>query len=233
MRALLILLILIASPAHALNEKLQCVPYARALTGVSIYGDAHTWWGQAKGRYHRGSRPKVGAIMAFRPHGAMRLGHIAAVRQIVDSRTLIISHANWSTIGGRRGHIEENIRVVDASENNDWSRVRVWYTPNNAMGGTRWPLNGFIYPKVRRGDGQARIALASLIGPKARLSPIPRGRSEIRVASRASAKTPAATFNLSSKVFADIDRQSAAEARAAKASQDMDAIGDLIGSLGS
>ena len=207
------------------------MPYARALTGVSIYGDAHTWWGQAKGRYHRGSRPKVGAIMAFRPHGAMRLGHIAAVRQIVDSRTLIISHANWSTIGGRRGHIEENIRVVDASENNDWSRVRVWYTPNQAMGGTRWPLHGFIYPKARRGDGQARMALAKLIGPKARLTPIPRGRSETRVASRASAKKPAATFNLSSKVFADIDRQSAAEAKAVKTSQAMDTIGDLIGSM--
>ncbi|MEE9434523.1 MAG: CHAP domain-containing protein [Sphingorhabdus sp.] len=232
MRLIILTFLLFASPAAALYEGLQCVPYARALTGVEIRGDAHTWWGQAKGRYHRGSRPKVGAIMAFRPHGGMRLGHIAAVRQIVDSRTVIVSHANWSTIGGRRGHVEENIRVIDASENNDWSRVRVWYTPNQAMGGTRWPLNGFIYPKARRGDGQAKKALVALLGSKARLTSIPRGSSEIRAASRVSAKKSAATFRLSSKALADIDRKAVSEAKTAKAAKDMDTIGDLIGSLG-
>jgi len=233
MRAFLILFLLIASPAHALGEKLQCVPYARALTGVEIRGDAHTWWGQAKGRYTRGSRPKVGAVMAFRPYGAMKLGHIAAVRQIVDKRTIIISHANWSTIGGTRGHVEENIRVVDASEAGDWSRVRVWYTPNQALGGTRWPLHGFIYPKAQRGDGQAKKALVALLGSKARLSPVPGRRGEVRVAAIAKPKRGSRVFTLSSKALTDIDRKAVTEAKTAKPSKNMDAIGDLIGSLGS
>ncbi|MGE3690247.1 MAG: CHAP domain-containing protein [Novosphingobium sp.] len=127
------------------DKYLQCVPYARQLTGINIYGDAHTWWGQAEGRYARGSTPRVGAVMAIHPHGSSRLGHVAAVSRIVDSRTILISHANWSPINGRRGQIENNVRAVDVSPNNDWSEVRVWYAPIQALGGTHWPLDGFIY----------------------------------------------------------------------------------------
>ena len=58
---------------------LQCVPYARERSGVQIYGDAHTWWGQAEGRYARGTQPRAGAVMSFRPTGAMVLGHVAAL----------------------------------------------------------------------------------------------------------------------------------------------------------
>ncbi|MEY4869019.1 MAG: hypothetical protein RIS11_213, partial [Pseudomonadota bacterium] len=47
MRTALLSLLLFATPAHALNEGLQCVPFARALTGVEIRGDAHSWWDQA------------------------------------------------------------------------------------------------------------------------------------------------------------------------------------------
>lgn len=124
---------------------LQCVPYARRVTGVHIYGDAHTWWGQAEGRYAKGSVPKVGAVMAFRAGGSSRLGHVAAVSRIVDSRTVLISHSNWSPINGRRGQIEKNVRAIDVSEDNDWSSVRVWYAPIKAMGGRHWALSGFIY----------------------------------------------------------------------------------------
>ncbi|HXD02460.1 MAG TPA: CHAP domain-containing protein, partial [Novosphingobium sp.] len=46
---------------------LQCVPYARAVSGVLIFGDARTWWDQADGRYARGTTPKVGAVMTFKP----------------------------------------------------------------------------------------------------------------------------------------------------------------------
>ncbi|MCZ8173044.1 MAG: CHAP domain-containing protein [Novosphingobium sp.] len=125
---------------------LQCVPYARQLTGIQIYGDAHTWWGQAEGRYARGFKPKVGAVMAFRPHGNSRLGHVAAVSKIIDSRTVLIRHANWSPINGRRGQIEDHVRAIDVSPDNDWSAVRVWYGPSQALGNTHWPLAGFIYP---------------------------------------------------------------------------------------
>lgn len=124
---------------------LQCVPYARAVSGIRIFGDAHTWWGQAEGRYARGHEPKVGAVMAFQPFGNMRLGHVAAVSRVLDERTVLLKHSNWSPIDGRRGQIEDNVRAVDVSEGNDWSRVRVWYAPIQALGGTAWPVRGFIY----------------------------------------------------------------------------------------
>jgi len=125
---------------------LQCVPYAREVTGIQIYGDAWTWWDQAAGRYARGHTPRVGAVMAFEPYGNMRLGHVAAVSQVIDSRTVLLSHANWSPIDGRRGQIENNVEAVDVSPANDWSEVRVWYAPIDGLGTTAWPVAGFIYP---------------------------------------------------------------------------------------
>ena len=126
---------------------LQCVPYARQVSGIAIYGDAHTWWGQAEGKYARGNRPKVGAVMSFKPYGNSRLGHVAAVSRVIDSRTVLIRHANWSPINGRRGQIEDDVLAVDVSAANDWSEVRVWFAPIQGLGTTRWPLNGFIYPE--------------------------------------------------------------------------------------
>ena len=81
-------------PLRTAVPYLQCVPYARQVSGIGIYGDAHTWWGQAEGRYARGREPRVGAVMAFRPYGNMRLGHVAAVSRIVDSRTVLLRHAS-------------------------------------------------------------------------------------------------------------------------------------------
>jgi len=122
-------------------KNLQCVPYAREMSGVRIFGDAHTWWGQAKGRYARGDRPIEGAVMAFKPHRGSRLGHVAYVSKIVDSRNILISHSNWSLINGRRGQIETNVPARDVSPNNDWSEVRIWYHQTGALGGTHWPLH--------------------------------------------------------------------------------------------
>ncbi len=125
---------------------LQCVPVARQISGIQIYGDAWTWWGQAEGRYARGHTPRVGAVMAFQPHGNMTLGHVAAVSRVVDNRTVLLTHANWSPIDGRRGQVERNVKAVDVSPANDWSQVRVWYAPIGDLGGTAWPVEGFIYP---------------------------------------------------------------------------------------
>jgi surface antigen len=204
MRGIILSLLLVAAPAAALNEGLQCVPYARALSGVSIYGDAHTWWDQADGKYGRGASPRVGAVLAFPPHGNMRLGHVAAVRKIVDDRTIIISHANWSTIGGVRGHIEEDVRAVDVSEANDWSRVRVWYTPNEALGTTEWPAHGFIYPKQNRSERDARKAVAILL--KDRVIPHVPAAQPVRLAVVVSPAAKA-SFGLSKDVLKDIDRK--------------------------
>ena len=133
-------------PARELPPYLQCVPYARERSGIQIYGDALTWWGQAEGRYRRGNVPKVGAVMAFEPHGNMRLGHVAEVARVIDRRTVLLDHANWSPIDGRRGQVEDDVEAVDVSPANDWSQVRVWYAPIRNLGTTAWPVAGFIYP---------------------------------------------------------------------------------------
>jgi surface antigen len=124
----------------------ECVPVARALSGIQIRGDAHTWWGQAEGRYARGQQPRKGAVLAFMPHGAMRLGHVATVSRIVDDRTILIMHSNWSPINGHRGQLERDVKVIDVSDRGDWSAVRVWFAPSQDLGTTTWPIYGFIYP---------------------------------------------------------------------------------------
>ena len=135
----------VATPAVAL----QCVPYARETSGIEIFGNARTWWGQAAGRYARGATPQIGAVMAFKPTRAMPIGHVATVSQIVSDREVLISHSNWSRINGRRGQIERNVRAIDVSEAGDWSKVRVWYAPLGGLGTSSYPLFGFIYNKAK------------------------------------------------------------------------------------
>lgn len=137
--------IMMPTPAQA-EDYLQCVPFARELSGIQIYGDAHSWWDQAEGVYQRGAIPVEGAVLSLPGHGAMRLGHVAVVREIVDNRTILISHANWSPIDGRRGQIERRVAAKDVSPANDWSLVRIWYAPIGKLGTTAFPVNGFIYP---------------------------------------------------------------------------------------
>ena len=127
-----------AAPASA---ALQCVPYARAQSGIDIRGNALTWWNQAEGRYSRGAEPRVGAVMAFRPTRAMPIGHVAVVAEVVDSRHIYLNHANWSG----PGRIETRALAVDVSDEGDWSEVRVWYAPQGSLGVRANPVFGFIY----------------------------------------------------------------------------------------
>ena len=149
----LIFALLMAQPALALRlhepaprAHWECVPFAREVSGVQIYGDAHTWWGQAEGKFKRGSRPRIGAVLSFIPQGSMRLGHVATVSEIVDARTVRVTHANWSPINGRRGQVERDVEVIDVSQDGDWTKVRVWFAPSAALGTTPWATHGFIYP---------------------------------------------------------------------------------------
>lgn len=162
----------VANPPE-LPPYLQCVPYARQRSGVQIYGDALTWWDQAAGRYQRGSRPRPGAVMAFRPSGGMVLGHVAAVAKVIDTRTVLLDHANWSPIDGRRGQIERGVRAVDVSAANDWSQVRVWYDPLQSLGTTAWPVAGFIYNEQEAGVPANRAPALALAVP---ISPAPSRR---------------------------------------------------------
>jgi surface antigen len=137
-----------AAPAGAqslLEYVGECVPFARAASGIQIYGDAWTWWSQAAGRYQRGRVPKVGSVLAFAKSARLPLGHVAVVSRIVDDRVLMITHANWSRFNGERGHAEQDVTLFDVSRDNDWSLVKVWYRDRNGLGSSTYPAHGFIY----------------------------------------------------------------------------------------
>jgi phage replication initiation protein len=59
----------------------------------------------------------------------MRLGHVAVVSEVLTDRVIRVTHANW---GGSRGKVEENVTVVDVSDANDWSAVKVWAEASGA-----------------------------------------------------------------------------------------------------
>jgi hypothetical protein len=133
------------SPKHASVARLNCVQYVQHATNVGLHGDAGDWWDNAEGAFNRGEAPKAGAIMVFSKTDNLPYGHVAVVRQVQNKRSILIDHANWSPIHGRRGQVERGVRVIDVSAQNDWSEVRVWYTPTHDVGQTVYPLNGFIY----------------------------------------------------------------------------------------
>lgn len=140
------------APAHAgslLDYVGQCVPFARQASGIQIFGDAWTWWDKAAGKYDRGDRPQVGAVIAFARQARLPLGHVAVVSRVVEGRTLMLTHANWSRLNGARGHAEQDVTVHDVSAANDWSMVKVWYRDTNGLGSTVYVSHGFIYPGHR------------------------------------------------------------------------------------
>lgn len=131
----------VALPATAEAGVLQCVTYARQVSGIDIRGNARTWWGQAAGVYARGQQPQVGAVLAFKASGSMPYGHVATVARVIDARHVLLNHANWS----RPGMIERQAMAVDVSDAGDWSSVRVWYAPSGSLGLRPNPAYGFIY----------------------------------------------------------------------------------------
>jgi surface antigen len=130
-----------SAPANA--QFWQCAPFARMVSGIEIYGNAGTWWGQAAGRYDRGQQPAIGAVLVMKPHAKMRVGHVATVSDIVSDREVRVTHANWS----RRGGVERDVRMVDVSAAGDWSQVKMWYASLRDVGSTAYPTFGFIYSK--------------------------------------------------------------------------------------
>jgi surface antigen len=134
----------------------QCVPFARLVSGIQIFGDAYTWWRQALGKYETGFTPKAGAVLCFKPTERMRLGHVAVVSQVLTDRIIQITHANWSPIEGSRGKVETDVTLVDVSPQGDWSQVKVWYDPSRDLGGSTYQTYGFIYQ-----DAKAKLVAAS------------------------------------------------------------------------
>jgi surface antigen len=120
----------------------QCVPFARDASGIEIRGDAKNWWKLAEGKYARSRRPKEGSVFVMRGYQSARRGHVAVVRQVLDERTIVVDHANW----GNDGRVYLSAPVRDESPKNDWSKVRVWYTPADQWGRRIYRAKGFIHP---------------------------------------------------------------------------------------
>jgi len=133
---------------------ISCVPYVRQVTGMDVRGNGRDWWFNAAGRYARGNRPEVGAVMAFAASGGMRAGHVAVVEQVISSREVLIHHANWAGPGIRRGSIMRGVSVIDVSDNNDWSRVRVQVGHHPGTYGRVYAVHGFIYNRPDVGGVQ-------------------------------------------------------------------------------
>jgi surface antigen len=142
---------------------IQCVAFAKSNSDVALSGNAGDWWQNAAGVYARGGAPEVGSVLNFRANGRMRLGHVAVVTNVVDSRTIEIDQSHWNARG-----ISRNVSVVDVSENNDWTAVRV------AMGhqgtyGSIYPTYGFIY--ARPDTGRIVTARSDVIVPRIGAAP--------------------------------------------------------------
>ncbi len=130
---------------YRISKPISCVPYARDVSGLQIRGDAHTWWHQAAGKYHRSNMPKVGAVFVLSKSSRLHYGHVSVVKRIINSRIIEVTHSNWGSDRASRSMIYERMRVEDVSPNNDWTRARFWNYHTNAYG-SPYIASGFIYP---------------------------------------------------------------------------------------
>lgn len=120
----------------------ECVPFARNISGVAIWGDAVTWWAQAETKYARSGQPAEGSVLVLRGWNDDKRGHVAVVKTILSERVIRVDHANWM----HNGEVSLNVPVIDVSEANDWSEVRVWHIPGGYWGGRTYQVQGFIHP---------------------------------------------------------------------------------------
>jgi hypothetical protein len=129
-----------APNARAWDRGPQCVPFARTLSSIRLFGDAWRWWSAATGHYDRGVTPQAGSVLSFRADARMPLGHVAVVTRVINTREIEVDHANWSLPGA----ITREVPVLDVSTNNDWTMVRVGLYEHDRFGAA-YATNGFIY----------------------------------------------------------------------------------------
>jgi len=126
------------------GELIQCVPYARQVSGIDILGDAWTWWGASVGKYDRGHQPRFMAVLVLSRTQRLKLGHVAVVVDVEGSRNIRVTHANFGSDPASRRIIYDSMPVTDVSIANDWSLVRFWNYDAKAWG-IVYPAYGFIY----------------------------------------------------------------------------------------
>ena len=124
------------------RANLQCVPFARQEAGLEIYGDANTWWAQAKDKFHRQTEPVEAGVLVLRGYGGAQRGHVAVIREVVSERMVIVDHANWLN----HGEVTRNVPVRDVSDRGDWSAVQVWNVQTAQWGAREYQVQGVIVP---------------------------------------------------------------------------------------
>jgi surface antigen len=152
--------------AHYSYSWIQCVPYAREVSHIELSGDAFLWWAEASGRYARGTVPAEGAVLNFRSVGRMPLGHVAVVTSVIDSRTILVTQANWV-----HGAITNDVTMQDVSPNNDWTQVEV-ELGNSSHWGAAYPTYGFIYNQPATSTVIAAAAPSDEVAEAPRPAPI-------------------------------------------------------------
>lgn len=187
------------APRPAPSVGLQCVPFARQVSGIDITGDAHTWWHQAAGRFERGQTPEVGAVLVFRSSGGMRLGHVSVVSEVLGPRHILVDHANWPGPGFPKGRVARGVSMLDVSENNDWTSVRVEIHGDRDGFGRHYPTFGFVLPRLADGS------------PLQPLNPISTARARLDDRAAAAAARPAAYVGRAA-VLADVIAQEIGDA---------------------
>lgn len=143
---LLILAAVATSTAAAPASAIQCVQYAREISGINLKGDAWQWWNAATGVYDRGRAPKDGSVLVFTRQGNMRHGHVSVVTRVISNRLVLVDHANWAPVRtAGRGAVTTAVPVLDVSPKNDWTQVRVWFHPTNDFGTRVYRTDGYVY----------------------------------------------------------------------------------------
>lgn len=146
---------------------ISCAPFARELSGIALYGDAASWWDQADGAYVRASQPVLGAALVLQREPRLPSGHVSVVSRLLGTRQIQVTQANWVP-----GELDVDQLVVDVSERNDWTEVRVWWPPVGALGAHAYPAYGFIQPTTattheelaRVTPTAARVSLSTAYG---------------------------------------------------------------------
>ena len=118
---------------------LECAPFARALSGVRLYGPAGDWWWNAQGQYARSYTPEVGSVLIFAKTSRLRDGHASVVSRVISNRHILVTQANWV-----HHRVTQDQPVIDISPSGDWSEVRVWWPPSSQMGIAEYRTMGFI-----------------------------------------------------------------------------------------
>lgn len=139
-----------------LVKPVQCVPYAREVSGIHIYGNAYQWWDRAQPHYARGEKPVTGSVLVLSKTGRLKYGHVAVVQKVLSRRQIAVTHVNWGRDWITRRTVYENMRVQDVSPNNDWTQLRFW-SPEEEGWGRIYPAKGFVYKK----RAPEQLALAS------------------------------------------------------------------------